>query len=352
MNKFWNKHLCGIAPYIPGEQPKDKKYIKLNTNECPYPPSPLVIQRIHEYSSDFLRLYPDPETTALREALAETYNLQPHNIFTGNGSDEILGFAFMCFFNRGDKVYFPDITYSFYTVYAALFELKEQSIPLDRDFNIRVSDYSGCDGGIIIANPNAPTGICLSCQEVETILKNNKDHIVILDEAYIDFGGESAVRLIPDYENLLVIHTFSKSRALAGLRLGYALGHENLIRALESVKFSFNSYTINSLSSAAGIAALEDVNYFDRTRSKIIETRNRTQKELKQLGFMVLPSSANFIFASHPAAEGKTLYSNLRKQGILVRHFSKQRIENFIRITVGTDREMDYFLETLKKEIL
>jgi len=351
MSKFWNKHLCGIAPYTPGEQPKDKKYIKLNTNECPYPPSPLVIQRIHEYSANFLRLYPDPETTGLKEALAKTYNLQPQNIFTGNGSDEILAFAFMSFFNKGDKVYFPDVTYSFYTVYAAFFELDEQCIPLDNNFNIRVSDYSSCDGGIIIANPNAPTGICLSCSEVETILKNNKNHIVIIDEAYIDFGGESAVRLIPHYENLLVIHTFSKSRALAGLRLGYALGHENLIRALECVKFSFNSYTVNNLSLAAGIAALEDVDYFNEIRSKIVATRNKTQKELESLGFMVLPSSANFIFVSYPVIDGKTLYSNLKKQGVLVRYFSKQRIENFIRITIGTDTEMSLFLEVLKKEI-
>ena len=352
MSKFWNKHLCEIAPYAPGEQPKDKKYIKLNTNESPYPPSPLVTQRICEYATDFLRLYPDPETSRLKDAIAKTYNLQPKNIFTGNGSDEILGFAFMAFFNKGGKVYFPDITYSFYTVYAALFDLKEHCIPLDNDFCIRVSDYSGCDGGIIIANPNAPTGICLSSSEIETILKNNNDHIVIIDEAYVDFGGESVSELIPYYENLLVVHTFSKSRALAGLRLGYALGQENLIRALECVKFSFNSYTVNSISLAAGIAALEDVDYFDKIRTKIIATRDRIQKELKLSGFLVLPSSANFIFASHPEVNGKTLYLNLRKQGVLVRHFSKQRIENFIRITVGTDAEMDFLMDSINKEIL
>lgn len=349
MKKFWNRHLSTVAPYVPGEQPKDKQYCKLNTNESPYPPSPLVEKRLREAAVADMRLYPDPDTLDLRNLLAQEYGLQPQNIFTGNGSDEVLAFSFMAYFNTGDKVYYPDVSYSFYPVYADLFGIKGQAIPLDPDFQIRTADYADLDGGIIIPNPNAPTGILLGVEQVERIVSRNPGQLVVIDEAYIDFGGQSAVQLINRYDNLLVVHTFSKSRALAGMRLGYAMGHSNLIQALECVKFSFNSYTVNRLTMIAGQAALEDKAYFDRTCQAVIATRTRVTADLVQLGFNVLPSSANFIFAAHPSITGEALYAMLRNEGVLVRHFKNPRIENFIRITIGTDAEMDRFVEIVTK---
>lgn len=347
MRKFWNKHLLKVNPYVPGEQPRDKKYIKLNTNECPYPPAPGVIQKISNYNKADLRLYPDPECNDLRLKLASTYKVGRENVFIGNGSDEILAFAFMAYFNPSDKVFYPNITYSFYTVYANLFGLTEQLIPLDPSFRIIPEQYYNLEGGIIIANPNAPTGILLDVSEIEKIVQNNPERIVIVDEAYIDFGGTSSVFLTKKYDNLLVIHTYSKSRALAGMRLGYAIGNPNLIQALECVKFSFNSYTINRLSLEAGVAALEDVNYFESCCSKIIATRERLCKELVKFGFEVLTSHANFVFAKHPNYSGEYIYQYLKDKGVLVRHFNKELIKDYLRITVGTEEETDIFLQKI-----
>lgn len=348
MKKFWNKNLLTVAPYVPGEQPKDRQYCKLNTNESPYPPSPLVEKRIKEATIADLRLYPDPDTSGLRQMLAQEHGLQPQNIFMGNGSDEVLAFIYMAFFNAGDKMYYPDVSYSFYPVYAALFGLNGQTIPLDNDFCIHITDYNQLDAGIIIPNPNAPTGILLGLDQIEHIVKQNREQLVVIDEAYIDFGGESAVQLINKYDNLLVVQTFSKSRALAGMRLGYAIGNSNLIQALESVKFSFNSYTVNRLTIIAGEAALEDKAYFEQTCQAVTATRTHVYAELIKLGFTALPSAANFIFAAHPTITGEALYTKLREKGVLVRHFKKPRIENFLRITIGTDAEMEQFLEIVK----
>ena len=351
MNKFLSDKAKSIEPYTPGEQPKDKKYIKLNTNESPYPPSPLVKKIISEANFDDLRLYPDPNVGDLKKEIADFYNVNENNIFIGNGSDEILAFSFMAFFNKGDKVYYPNITYSFYTVYSNLFDLNEVKIPLKDDFAININDYKNLDSGIFIANPNAPTGIILTIEEIEDIVKSNKDNIVIIDEAYIDFGGESAVKLINKYDNILIIQTFSKSRCLAGMRLGFAIGNENLIQGLKNIKYSFNSYTINRLSILAGIESIKDKKYFEDTVSKIINTRERIKKELKDLGFNVLDSKSNFLFISYKEIFAEEIYFKLREKGILVRYFKSKLIDNYIRVTIGTDDEMNTFIETIKKII-
>ena len=349
MSKFWNDKIKSISPYIPGEQPKDKKYIKLNTNENPYPPSPNVINKIKSMNLDNMRLYPDPDVTLLKDRIASYYNLKRNQVFVGNGSDEILAFIFMTFFNKSDNIYYPDITYSFYPVYSDLFGLNEIAIPLNKYFEINIEDYFRLNGHIIITNPNAPTSIALTLKEVEKIIINNPNNLIIVDEAYVDFGAESSVSLIDKYDNLLVVQTFSKSRSYAGMRLGYALGNKDIIEGLERLKFSFNSYTINRISIESAIESFDDDEYFQNCRNKIIETRRYTTSELLKLGFNVLDSKSNFLFISHSNVSAKILYQKLRDNGILVRYFDKPKIDNFLRVTIGTDEEMKEFIKCLKK---
>lgn len=355
MSKFWNDKIKEIEPYVPGEQPKDKKYIKLNTNENPYSPSEKVIEKIKSMSLKDLKLYPDPDVSELRKVIAEYFSkkiderITKEQIFVGNGSDEVLALIFMTFFNKGDKVYYPDITYSFYPVYADLFDLKEVRIPLNENFEIEIDKYFGVDGHIIITNPNAPTSIALKLEEIEEIVKKNPNQLVVVDEAYIDFGAESAVKLVNKYDNVLVVQTFSKSRSFAGMRLGYAIGSGNIIEGLNRLKFSFNSYTIDRISIEAGIESFKDDDYFIKINAKIIETREKTVKKLKELGFKVLNSSANFIFISHNKVFAGDLYKQLKDNGILVRYFAKDRIDNYLRVTIGTDEEMKIFIEKLEK---
>ena len=352
MSKFLSDKAKSIEPYTPGEQPKDKNYIKLNTNESPYPPSPNVKKELIDSSFDDLRLYPDPNVSDLKKEIAELYNVHTNNIFVGNGSDEILAFSFMAFFNKGDKVYYPNITYSFYSVYSSLFDLNEVKIPLKDDFSIDINDYKNLDAGIFIANPNAPTGLLLSLSQIEEIIINNRNNIVIVDEAYIDFAEtESAYKLVNKYDNLLVIQTFSKSRALAGIRLGFAIGNENLIQGLKNIKYSFNSYTINRLSIIAGIEAIKDKDYFKDTVNKVITTREKTKIKLKELGFNILDSKSNFIFISHKNVFAEDIYVKLRENGILVRYFKTDLINNYIRVTIGTDEEMNIFVEKIENII-
>ena len=355
MSKFWNDKIKEIEPYVPGEQPKDKKYVKLNTNENPYSPSEKVIEKIKSMNLKDLKLYPDPDVSELRKVIAEYFSkkiderITKEQIFVGNGSDEVLALIFMTFFNKGDKVYYPDITYSFYPVYADLFDLKEVKIPLNKNFEIEIDKYFGVDGHIIITNPNAPTSIALKLEEIEEIVKKNPNQLVVVDEAYVDFGAESAVKLVNKYDNVLVVQTFSKSRSFAGMRLGYAIGSENIIEGLNRLKFSFNSYTIDRISIEAGIESFKDDDYFVKTNAKIIETREKTVKKLKELGFKVLNSSANFIFISHNKVFAGDLYKQLKDNGILVRYFAKDRIDNYLRVTIGTDEEMEIFIEKLEK---
>lgn len=344
MNKFWSDIANSIEPYTAGEQPKDKKYIKLNTNENPYSPSVKVLDAIKNAANDSLKLYPDPTCNDLKTAIADYYKLKNEQIFIGNGSDEILAFSFMAFFNPQETILFPDITYSFYRVFADLFNIDYKYVPLDDEFNIPIKFFNVKNGGIVISNPNAPTGISLTVSSIEEILKNNSDSVVIIDEAYIDFGSESAYKLINKYENLLVVQTFSKSRSLAGLRVGFAMGNRNLIDALRQIKNSFNSYTTGKLALIGAIEAIKDKNYFEMTTKKIIKTREIVVKKLKEMGFWVLDSKANFIFISHPKIKAEKLFTELRKRGILVRHFSKNRIDNFIRISIGEIEDMERFI--------
>ncbi|MBR5228585.1 MAG: histidinol-phosphate transaminase [Firmicutes bacterium] len=360
MSKFLSKLALSLDPYVPGEQPKDKKYVKLNTNENPYPPSQMVQDAIASATSD-LRLYPDPDATAVREAIAKYYNdalalqgdavIDSDNVFIGNGSDEVLAFVFPTFF-KGKKIAFADITYSFYPVYCALFEIPYQLIPLTEDFSYDMDAYTGAGddiGGILLCNPNAPTGRALSLAEVETILDANRDKLVLVDEAYVDFGGETAVALVNRYDNLLVCQTLSKSRQLAGMRVGAAIACKEVIAGLNAVKNSFNSYTADRLGIAAAKAAFEDVAYFDETRNKIMATRERTVKALEAMGFDVIPSKANFVFAKPSGMPAAELFKKLRDDGILVRYFNKPRIDDRLRITIGTDEEMDAMLASARK---
>ncbi|NLM10654.1 MAG: histidinol-phosphate transaminase [Clostridiaceae bacterium] len=348
MNRFWSDTVRNILPYIPGEQPKDKKYIKLNTNENPYPPSPKVLEAIRQETGSILRLYPDPEASSLKETLSDFYQVRANEVFVGNGSDEILAFCFPAFFNAGDVISFPEITYSFYPVYADLFGLKCETIALNRDFTVDLSKFPENVDGILLANPNAPTGIAVGLSEIEILLQKHNDKLVIIDEAYVDFGAESAVPLIKNYENLLVVQTFSKSRSLAGLRVGFALGNKDLIEALNRVKNSFNSYTVDRIAQRAAVAAVRDKEYFTETLNRIIKTREETAKRLISLGFNVLPSKTNFLFVSHDKISGRELFSRLRHDGILVRHFDGEGIENYLRITIGTDEEMEVLVERLQ----
>lgn len=347
MNRFWSNTVRNISPYIPGEQPKDKKYIKLNTNENPYPPSEEVLKAITQETGSDLRLYPDPEAYSLKNTLSDFYKVQPDEVFVGNGSDEVLAFCFPAFFNRGEMISFPEITYSFYPVYAELFGLRYETAALNKDFTIQLNNFPEHAKGIILANPNAPTGIAIERADIENLLKKHSNKLIIVDEAYVDFGAESAVPLIKNYDNLLVIQTFSKSRSLAGLRIGFALGNKYLIEALNRVKNSFNSYTVDRIAQKAAVAAVHDNKYFTEVISRIIKTREATTKKLLSLGFDVLPSKTNFLFVSHGKISGKELFLRLRQDGILVRHFEKQGIDNYLRISIGTDEEMKVLISRL-----
>ncbi len=348
MNRFYSNIVKNIKPYVPGEQPKDRRFIKLNTNENPYPASPIAIEAIRSVSGLEARLYPDPEAAALRRTLADYYGLAINQTFVGNGSDEVLAMAFPAFFNRTDSIAFPDITYSFYPVYAAMYEIPCQIFPLDEDFSINFADYPQNLKGILLANPNAPTGIAVSATVIESLLQKRPDTLLIVDEAYIDFGGESVVALTDRYDNLLVIQTMSKARSLAGLRIGMAFGNPELIKALECIRDSFNSYTVDVVAQRAAKAAYEDVAYFEKTRQAIIATRNRTTEALSALGLTVRPSSTNFIFCSLPGVAGAEVQQFLREGGVLVRRFAMQRIQDWLRITVGLDEEMDEVVRLLR----
>ncbi|MDN3956824.1 histidinol-phosphate transaminase [Sporolactobacillus laevolacticus] len=348
MSKFWNERVQKLDPYVPGEQPKDKKYVKLNTNENPYPPSPKVVEVIKQAVNDQLRLYPDPNADELRKTAAEHFQLDPNQIFVGNGSDEVLAFSFMSFFSAENPVAFADITYSFYKVYANLCSLSPKIIPLNEDFSLPVKAFCEPNGGVVIPNPNAPTGRGVSLSEVKEILEANKDHVVIIDEAYIDFGGESVIPFINDYPNLLVIRTLSKYSSLAGIRVGYALGQKELIDGLNRVKNSFNSYTIDRLALAGAKAAIEDDTYYREMAKKIVTTREQTVKRLQDIGFTIVPSQSNFIFASHAEVDAEVIFHALRDRGVLVRYFNQPRISNYLRITIGTDEEMDKLVNALK----
>lgn len=338
-----------MQPYVPGEQPKDGRYIKLNTNESPWPPSPAVAAALRGFEPGALRLYPDPDATEFTAAYAAHYGLMPGQVLLCGGSDEALAFAFMAFSDAGDAVYFADITYGFYQVYADLFRLRACTLPLQADFSIRPEDYFCRDGSIFIANPNAPTGMVLPVEAIEQILRRNPDQVVVVDEAYGDFApGSSCIPLIATYDNLLVVHTFSKSRALAGMRLGAAMGNPALIEGLSRIKYSFNPYNLDSVSLAVGKAAITDRDWFEQATARIIATRERTAAQLCALGFQVLPSGSNFLFARHPGKTGAELYSALRERGILVRHFQKPRIEHFLRITIGAEDDMDTLINTLE----
>lgn len=346
----WEDGVRKVVPYTAGEQPKDKKIIKLNTNECPYPPAPGVKDAIESFSYDTLRLYPDMDVTDLRDSLASYYHLKPEQVFVGVGSDDVLAMSFLTFFNQKDKpILFPDITYSFYDVWAELYRIPYKMIPLDEKFEIVKEDYFQENGGIVIANPNAPTGVFMEVSAIEEIIKANPDVVVIVDEAYVDFGGESCLPLLEQYENLLIVQTFSKSRAMAGMRIGFAMGNTKLISYLQDVKFAYNSYTMNRTSIAAGVAAVEDKAYFKATTDKIIATRERVKKELASLGFSFTDTKSNFIFATHESVPAEELFLALKEAKIFVRHWNKPRISNYLRITVGTDEEMDSMLSFLKE---
>lgn len=348
MSKFWSPDIHALKPYVPGEQLNQPDIIKLNTNENPYPPSGRVLQALESYDKDRLRLYPDPNCSALKQALARHHGVEPAQVFVGNGSDEVLALAFMTFFRQPHPLLMPDITYSFYPVYCQLFGITRQPIPLDEGFRVCLADYPEDNGGVILANPNAPTGIPLPLSEIRALLGRNTGSVVLVDEAYVDFGAESAVSLVKEFPNLLVVHTFSKSRSLAGLRVGYAIGSPELVDGLERVKNSFNSYPLDSLAMAAAIAAVEDNDYFEATRQRIIQTRNETVWQLESLGFEVLPSATNFIFARHPGAEAEQLYTQLKARRILVRHFGAERIRQWLRITIGRPEEMSALTQALR----
>ena len=345
----WERNIRKVVPYTPGEQPNQPDMIKLNTNENPYPPAPKVQQVLKEMDAGDLRLYPDPSAGALVKAIADYYGLNEDQVFVGVGSDDVLAMSFLTFFNGEKPVLFPDITYSFYDVWAELFRIPYERPALDDSFHIKKEDYFKENGGIIFPNPNAPTGVELPLQDIEEILKANSGSVVIVDEAYIDFGAHSALPLISKYDNLLVVQTFSKSRSMAGMRIGFACGNPVLIKYLNDVKYSFNSYTMNRTSLAAGVAAIGDRDYFEDTCQKIMDTREWTQKELKALGFTFQDSKANFIFAAHKTCPAKQIFEALRAKHIYVRYFAKPRIDNYLRITIGTREEMEQLIRFLKE---
>lgn len=344
----WETYVRKVVPYVPGEQPKESNIIKLNTNENPYPPAPGVVKALEQFDTDRLRLYPEPDCKVLVDAIAEYYGLDSSQVFVGVGSDDVLAMIFMTFFNSEKPILFPDITYSFYDVWADMLRIPYEVKPLDENFLIKKEDYYGENGGVIFPNPNAPTGILMELSEIEEIVEHNRDVIVVVDEAYIDFGGKSALPLIEKYDNLLVVQTFSKSRSLAGMRIGFAMGNEKLIKYINDVKYSFNSYTMNQTALALGVEAIKDKQYFEETRQKVIATREWTKGELKKLGFSFGDSMSNFIFAAHESVPAKELFEALKKEHIFVRYFSKERISNYLRISIGTQQEMETFIHCLK----
>lgn len=349
----WEDGVRKVVPYVPGEQPKQAGIIKLNTNENPYPPAPGVKKALDQMDHGEFRLYPDPESGVLVKALAAYYGVSEKQVFVGVGSDDVLAMAFLTFFNTGRPILFPDITYSFYDVWADLFRMPYEQIPLDDAFQIRTEDYIGREcGGIVIANPNAPTGAFLPLAEIEKIIAANRDVVVIVDEAYVDFGAESALPLLKKYDNLLVVQTFSKSRAMAGMRIGYAFGNEKLIGYLSDCRFSFNSYTMNRQALAAGAAALADEAYFKEICGRIIKTRERVKEEFRELGFSFADSRTNFVFAAHEKVPAKEIFEMLKEKKIYVRYFAKPRIDNYLRITIGTDEEMDRLLSVLREYLV
>lgn len=352
MSREWMKNLRNIEPYVPGEQSKDKDIVKINANENPYPPSPKAAEVLKSFDTNKLRFYPSANSTKLKEAIAKYYKVDVSNVFVGNGSDDVLAVAFQSFFNSEKPIVYPDLTYSFYPVWCSLFGIKYKNYPVGDDFRINPEDYKEKNGGVVIPNPNAPTSLGEGLDFVEKILNYNQDGVVIIDEAYVDFGGTSSIPLIDKYENLLVTGTFSKSRSLAGLRIGFAIGSKALIDVMEAVKNSYNSYTVDSLSIEMGAASIEDDEYFKSTCKKVIKTRERVTLELEKLGFDVLDSQTNFIFATHNKHNMKSLFEYLKTQKVFIRYFSLPRIENYVRITIGTNEEMDIFLEKTKEFIL
>lgn len=352
MSREWTRNLRNIEPYVPGEQSKDKDIVKINANENPYPPSPKAAEVLKSFDTNKLRFYPSANSTKLKEAIAKYYKVDVSNVFVGNGSDDVLAVAFQSFFNSEKPIVYPDLTYSFYPVWCSLFGIKYKNYPVGDDFRINPEDYKEKNGGVVISNPNAPTSLGEGLDFVEKILNYNQDSVVVIDEAYVDFGGTSSIPLINKYENLLVTGTFSKSRSLAGLRIGFAIGSKALIDVMEAVKNSYNSYTVDSLSIEMGAASIEDDEYFKSTCKKVIKTRERVTLELEKLGFDVLDSQTNFIFATHNKHNMKSLFEYLKTQKVFIRYFSLPRIENYVRITIGTNEEMDIFLEKTKEFIL
>ncbi|WP_244835431.1 histidinol-phosphate transaminase [Clostridium sp. BJN0001] len=348
MSKFWNEEINSIKPYVAGEQPKDKNYVKLNTNENPYPPSCKVLEAMKNALDADLRLYPDPTCRNLIGAISKQYNINKDEVFVGNGSDEILSFAFKTFFSKSKKLLFPDISYSFYPVYAEFYNLDYEKIELDENFELDVNKFKRKNSNVIFPNPNAPTGKYVEREKIISLLENNKDGVVVVDEAYIDFGGKSMSEFIHKYKNLLVIMTFSKSRSLAGLRVGFALGDKELIEGLNRVKNSINSYTLDRIALKGAEEAINDSNYYKNLSLKIQNTRNKYTESLRELGFTVIESKSNFIFAKYKEMEGEYLYKKLKENGVLVRHFNDKRITDYLRITIGTDEEMDILLAKLK----
>ena len=349
MSRFWTARVHTLTPYVPGEQPKHTGLIKLNTNECPYGPSPHALEAIRAATNDTLRLYPDPTSGRLRATLARHHGVTPEQIFVGNGSDEVLAHVFQGLLQHDAPLLFPDITYSFYPVYCGLYGVKYRTVPIDQELRVRVRDYRQPCGAIILANPNAPTGTALELDDIRALVEDHPSQPVVIDEAYVDFGGASAVSLIAEYPNLLVVQTLSKSRALAGLRVGTAIGDPALIEALVRVKDSFNSYPLDRLAEAGAIAAIEDDAWFEETRNRIIHSRDRLSEGLRAQGFTVQPSSANFVFVRHPEHRGAELHAALRARGVLVRHFTALRIVDHLRISIGTDAECDILLDALSE---
>jgi histidinol-phosphate aminotransferase len=349
MSRFWSALTHDLKPYVPGEQPRMADLVKLNTNESPFGPSPRVFDALRDEATDALRLYPDPQATALRAALASYHQVRPEQVFVGNGSDEVLAHAFAALLKHDAPLLFPDITYSFYPVYCRLLGIAYETVPLDPAMQIRTDDYRRPAGAIILPNPNAPTGIALSRTAIATLLEQHPDAPVVIDEAYVDFGAETAIPLIASHPNLLVVQTMSKSRALAGLRIGYAIGDTGLIEALTRVKDSFNSYPLGRPAQAGAIASLQDEAYFQRSRTRVIEGRTRLERGLAQFGFGVLPSAANFVFARHPDHDGAALAAALRQRAVIVRHFAAPRISDYLRITVGADEQIDRLFAALSE---
>ncbi|MDQ7014849.1 MAG: histidinol-phosphate transaminase [Gammaproteobacteria bacterium] len=349
MSRFWSQIVSKLSPYVPGEQPKTEQLIKLNTNENPYPPSPKVLAALAQEASEQLRLYPDPNAESLKQTLADYHQLSPDQVFVGTGSDEVLAHTFQALLKQDKPLLYPEISYSFYPVYCGLYEVNAEKIPLNDKLEIDLEAYRIDNGGIIFPNPNAPTGQLLPLDQIRQLLEFNRKSVVVVDEAYIDFGGQSAASLVNDYPNLLVIQTFSKSRSLAGLRVGFALGHRDLIDGLERVKNSFNSYPLDRFAQAGAVAALHDQRYFEQSCQKIIDSRQWLQQQLENLGFNVLPSSANFLFVSHPEKDAEQISQSLREQSIIVRHFKQPaEISQYLRITVGTQQECEQLITCMK----